>query len=98
MNFVQTRSLLDTAAMLDCLAVPQPGDPFVIKPAPKPYAKFLRPSGNPLRIAWSATPLMDAHVDLEIAATVKKAAKALAKLGHRVSEGAPAIDLPALDR
>jgi amidase len=98
MNFVQTRSMRDTAAMLDCLAVPQPGDPFVIKPAPKAYAKFLRASASPLRIAWSATPLMDAPVDPEIAATVKKAAKALAKLGHRVSEAAPAIDLPALDR
>ena len=47
MNFVQTRTMRDTAAMLDCLAVPQPGDPFVIKPAPKAYAKFLRPSTRP---------------------------------------------------
>jgi amidase len=98
MNFVQTKSMRDTAVMLDCLAVPQPGDPFVIKPAPKAYAKFLRPSGRSLRIAWSATPLMDAPVDQEIAATVKKTAKALAKLGHRVSEAAPEIDLQALDR
>jgi len=86
MNFVQTKSMRDTAAMLDCLAVPQPGDPFVIKPAPKAYVKFLRPSAGPLRIAWTATPLMGAPVDPEIAATVKKTAKALAKLGHKVSE------------
>jgi len=98
MNFVQTKTMRDTAAMLDCLAIPQPGDPFVIKPAPKAYAKYLRPADEPLRIAWSATPLMDAPVDPEIAATVKKTAKALAKLGHRVSEAAPEIDLPALDR
>jgi len=98
MNFVQTKSMRDTAAVLDCLAVPQPGDPFVIKPAPKAYVKFLRPSAGPLRIAWSATPLMDAPVDPEIAAAVKKTAQALAKLGHKVSEAAPAIDLPALDR
>jgi len=98
MNFVQTKTMRDTAAMLDCLAIPQPGDPFVIKAPPKAYARYLRPSGEPLRIAWSATPLMDAPVDPEIAATVKKTAKALAKLGHRVSEAAPEIDLPALDR
>jgi len=98
MNFVQTKSMRDTAVMLDCLAVPQPGDPFVIKPAPKPYAKFLRPSNRPLRVAWSATPLMDAPVDPEIAAAVKSTAKVLGKLGHRVSEAAPEIDLPALDR
>ncbi len=98
MNFVQTRSMRDTAAMLDCLAVPQPGDPFVIRPAPRPYAKCLRPSGKALRIAWSAKPLMDAPVDPEIAATVKQTARVLAGLGHRVSEAAPAFDLEALDR
>src|SRR5215471_12503258 len=32
-NFVQAKSLRDIATMLDCLAVPQPGDPFLI---PKP--------------------------------------------------------------
>jgi amidase len=41
---------------------------------------------------------MDAPVDPEIAAAVTKTAKVLAKLGHRVSEAAPEIDLPALDR
>ncbi len=98
MNFVQTKTMRDTAWMLDCLALPQPGDPFVIKPPPKPYVRYLRPSGQRLRIAWSAAPLMDAPVDPEIAAMVKNAAGALGALGHRVREAAPAIDLPALDR
>src|SRR2546427_374483 len=72
-----------------------------IRPAARPEgAPRLSPqaSARPLRIAWSAAPLMDAPVDPEIAATVKTTAKALAKLGHKVSEAAPAIDLPALDR
>jgi len=98
MNFVQTKTMRDTAAMLDCLAIPQPGDPFVIQPAPKRYAAYLRPSTRKLRIAWSATALMDAPVDPEIAAAVRKTARTLAKLGHRVKEAAPPIDLPALDR
>jgi amidase len=98
MNFVQTKTMRDTATMLDCLAVPQPGDPFVIAPAPKAYAAYLRPSARRLRIAWSAAPLMDAPVDPEIAAAVRKTARTLARLGHRVKEAAPAIDLPALDR
>src|SRR5262249_16510461 len=33
MNLVQAKSVRDVAAMLDCVSVPQPGDPFVI---PKP--------------------------------------------------------------
>jgi len=98
MNFVQTKTMRDTAAMLDCLAIPQPGDPFVIKPAPKRYMAHLRPSVRKLRIAWSAAALMDGPVDPEIAAAVKKTAGTLARLGHRVKEAAPPIDLPALDR
>ncbi|MGI9407709.1 MAG: amidase family protein, partial [Hyphomicrobiaceae bacterium] len=31
MSFVQSKTMRDTAAMLDCLAIPQPGDPFVIQ-------------------------------------------------------------------
>ena len=29
-NFVQTKTVRDAAAMLDCVAMPQPGDPFMI--------------------------------------------------------------------
>ncbi len=97
MNFVQTKSMRDTAAMLDCLAIPQPGDPFVIKPAPRSYSRHLRPAGKRLRIAWSATALLDAPVDREIAAAVRQTAETLASLGHEVSEAAPSLDLPAID-
>ncbi len=98
MNFVQTKTMRDTAAMLDCLAIPQPGDPFVIKPPPKAYADHLRLPGNPLQVAWSATPLMDAPVDPEVAATVKKAAEILASRAHQVIEAAPPLDLPEIGR
>ncbi|MEA2778928.1 MAG: amidase [Rhodospirillaceae bacterium] len=97
MNFVQTKTMRDTAAMLDCLAIPQPGDPFVIKSPPKAFAKYLKPSGKPCRIAWSATALMDTPVDPEIATAVRKTAEVLAELGHQVEEAAPPLDLPAID-
>jgi amidase len=97
MNFVQTKTMRDTAAMLDCLAIPQAGDPFVIKPPPKPYAKYLKPSGKPARVAWSATALMDAPVDPEIATAVRKTAEILAECGHQVEEAAPPLDLPEID-
>lgn len=97
MNFVQTKSMRDTAAMLDCLAVPQPGDPFVIKAPPRSYAAHAEGPFRPLRVAWSAAPLMDAPVDPEVAATVRRTAETLAGLGHEVTEAAPSIDLPRLD-
>jgi len=97
-SFVLTRSVRDTAAMLDCLGRAQPGDPFVIPGADRPYLSYTREGGERLRIAWSAAPLMDAPVDPEVAAAVMRTASILEALGHDVVEDAPPIDLPAIDR
>jgi amidase len=97
-NFVLTRTVRDTAAMLDCLGVPQPGDPFVIPRPERSWVEYARPAGEPLRVAWSAAPLMEAPVDPEVAAAVEQAARALEDLGHHVVEDHPPVDLPAIDR
>lgn len=86
MNFVQSKTMRDTAAMLDCLAVPQPGDPFVIRRPDKPYTSYLSPPAKQLRIAWSAAPLADAPVDPEVAAATKAAALKLQDMGYNVEE------------
>jgi amidase len=86
MNFVQTKSVRDAAAMLDCLAIPQPGDPFIIPKPAEPYAAHLRKPAPRLKIAWSAKPLMDAPVDAEVAAAVAATARLLVEMGHEVSE------------
>jgi amidase len=95
---VVTRTMRDTAVMLEALSAPQPGDPFIVRRPGRPYTDFLRGTDRKLRIGWSATPLMDAPVDPQIAACVAATAKALAGLGHHVEESAPAFDLPAMDR
>ena len=46
------------AAMLDCLAIPQPGDPFVIPRPAQPYATLIRTAAQALRIGWSTRGLM----------------------------------------
>ena len=97
MTFVQTKTMRDTAAMLDCLAIPQPGDPFVIERAAEPYSTCVERPTPRLRIAYSAAPLMDAPVDPEIAAAVEATARCLDGLGHEVSEDAPPVDLASID-
>ena len=86
MNFVQSKTLRDTAAMLDCLCAPQPGDPFVIAKPERPYASYVEERPAPLRIAWTAEALMDAPVDPEIATATRATAEVLAGMGHHVEE------------
>jgi len=53
---VVTRTLRDTAVMLDAISVPQPGDPFIIRHPGRPYADFLAGPGRKLKIGWSSRP------------------------------------------
>jgi amidase len=49
-NFVQARTVRDIAAMLDCVSIPQPGDPFIIPKPAEPYAALPRKAAPKLRI------------------------------------------------
>jgi amidase len=91
-NFVQTRSVRDAAAMLDCLAVPQPGDPFSIPTPSEPYAALAARRPAPLRIGWSTLPLMGVETDGEVARAVQSTAMLLEEMGHHVSEASPSFD------
>lgn len=97
-NFVQTKSVRDAAAMLDCLAVPQPGDPFLIPRPALAYAELARRDAPRLRIGWSTSALLGLAPDPEVAAAVQRTAHLLASMGHHVEEADPApLDLAALN-
>jgi len=91
-NFVQTKTIRDTAAMLDAMSKPQVGDPFVIPKPDLPYAELFKRDAPKLKIAWSAKPVMNAEVDPEVAAAVERTAKLLASHGHEVVEDHPDFD------
>ncbi len=91
-NFVQTKTVRDAAAMLDCLAVPQPGDPFIIPRPGQPYAELMHTPARKLRIGWSTAPLMGFAVDPEVAQAVQHTARTLASLGHEVEEADPVFE------
>ncbi|MFV0295315.1 MAG: amidase [Hyphomicrobiaceae bacterium] len=86
MNFAQARSVRDAAALLDCLAKPQPGDPFVIPKPDESYLALSRRDAPRLRIGWTVKPLLGTAVDPEIVAAVERTAKALSDMGHEVFE------------
>lgn len=88
----QTKSVRDSAVMLDCLAIPQTGDPFLIPKPDQPYADFLDKPADKLKVGWSVDPLMGVQSDPEIVRAVKNVATLLEEAGHEVSEESPVFD------
>ncbi len=89
---VQTKTVRDAATMLDCLAVPQTGDPFFIPSPEQPFASYTGIPAEKLKIGWSVDPLMGVQVDSEVARAVEMTAALLAEMGHEVSEAGPTYD------
>jgi len=87
-NLVQARTVRDVAAMLDCVAVPQVGDPFPIPRPDRPYAALAGEAPPRLRVGIVLAELVGVAVDPEVAAAVRLAGKALADMGHVVEETA----------
>jgi amidase len=83
-NLVQARTVRDVAAMLDCMAVPQVGDPFLIPKPAESYAALAVRKAPRLRIGLVLSELAGVPVDKEVAAAVEAAGKALAAMGHSV--------------
>jgi len=93
---VITRSVRDSAAMLDVLAGPEHGDPFVIAPPAQPYAEQILSKSRRLRIAWSVASPIGTPVHEEAVEAVRRTVKLLQRLGHVTVEAAPEIDGQAL--
>jgi amidase len=88
-NFVQVKSVRDAAAMLDCLAKPQPGDPFQIPKPTQTYAALAGAAAPRLKIGMTLKPLLGVAVDPEVAAAVRATGKLLEEMGHIVFEQDP---------
>jgi amidase len=87
-----TRSVRDSAALLDVIAGPAPGDPYTAPAPSRPFAAEVDSDPGRLRIAWSARPPIDVPVDPACAAAARSTAELLAELGHEVEEAAPTFD------
>jgi amidase len=87
-----TRTVRDSATVLDVTAGYVAGDPFVVPPPDRAFAAEVGADPGRLRVAWTATPPIDGDVDPECVTAVRGAAELLADLGHDVEEAAPAFD------
>jgi amidase len=93
---VLSRSVRDSAALLDVLAVAEPGDPFVVAEPLRPYALEVGAAPGRLRIGFSVASPLGGAVHPEMVAAVERTALLLQSLGHAVEPAAPAIDGLAL--
>lgn len=98
MNHVITRSVRDSAAMLDCIAGNEPGSPVPIAPPPRPYLEEVGRDPGRLRIAYSTRSPIHTPVHHKAVNAVASTVKELRSLGHDVEEAEPQIDGEALAR
>jgi amidase len=93
-----TRSVRDTAAILDAVHGPAPGDPYAAPPPERPYIQEVGADPGHLRVGLMTTPpggQFETHPECVQAA--RNAAAALEELGHHVDEAYPAeMDVPEL--
>ncbi len=97
-NGVITRSVRDSAALLDLLAGPVPGDPYAAPAPPRPFLAEVGAAPGRLRVAFTRDSLFGHATDPECAAAVEGAARLLEELGHEVVEARPAFSRDALVR
>ncbi len=87
-----TRTVRDSAALLDVAAGPLAGDPYFAAPSDRPFLAEVGRDPGRLRIAWSAEPPLDVPVDPDCVRAVRETADLLESLGHDVEEAAPEFD------
>ncbi len=88
---VVTRSVRDSAAILDVHAGPMPGDPYFAAPPSRPFAAEVGVEPATLRIGLRTTaPAEMAPTDPECEAAAHEAATLLRTLGHHVVDASPA--------
>jgi amidase/6-aminohexanoate-cyclic-dimer hydrolase len=93
-----TRSVRDTAALMDACAGPDLGAPYVAPPLPESFMAAIARPPRRQRIALCDTTLTGAPVHAECRAAVEDAARLLESLGHHVEPARPAAGTEAMMR
>jgi len=96
-EFVVTRSVRDSAALLDVTAGPMPGDPYFAPPPARPFGESFRDDPGSLRIGLMTIGPRETEISPESVAAAEETARVLEGLGHHVEISHPlALDDPQL--
>ena len=86
-----TRSVRDSAALLDATCGPDVGDPYWAPPPARPFLEEVGAAPGRLRIAFTTAAFTDVSVHADCMSAVRDAVALCADLGHEVVEAAPAV-------
>ena len=95
-NHVLTRSVRDSAAMLDATQGADRGAPYEIRLPEGPFLRELEKDPGRLKIALNSQSPLGTPVHSECVRAVEEAARLLEGLGHHVEEARPDVDGKAL--
>jgi amidase len=88
-----TRSVRDSAALLDASAGPEVGDPYFAPSPARPFIEEVGAAPGRLRIAFAAIAPSGVALHDDCVAAVRDAAKLCSELGHEVEEASPRLDM-----
>jgi amidase len=89
---VVSRSVRDSAAMLDATAGPDVGAPYYAPPPARPFLEEVATDPRPLRIAFTAQPLLPGVVHADCVQGLEATVKLCQDLGHELVEATPPLD------
>ena len=92
---VVSRSVRDSAAMLDATSGADAGTPYAAPPCARSFIEEARTAPGRLKIAFTSRPLFGRNVHADCVAGLHTSAKLLESLGHNVEEAAPHFDAEA---
>jgi amidase len=95
---VVSRSVRDSAALLDATAGPAAGDPYTAPPPERPFLAEASIEPGRLRIGFARAAPVGVPVAADCVAAVEDAARLCESLGHHVEEASPECDWVALER
>jgi len=93
---VVTRTVRDSAAMLDVIAGPSDGDPYWAPPRPRSYLDLVATPPPRLRIAFTTTDPFGGEIHAQCRVAVENTARLCAGIGHDVEEARPAVQMERL--
>ena len=89
---IVSRSVRDSATMMDVLQGPEPHAPYFMPAPTTPYAEQIHTPPGPLRIGFTTASPIGTPVDAEAVRAVEHAARLLTQLGHHVEEVASPVN------